>query len=478
MYKKDQHLHFIGIGGSGMCGIAEVLLTLGYRVSGSDLLESDSTRRLASLGAAIRIGHRPENVGPAHVVVISSAVSENNLEVLEARSRGIPVIPRAEMLAELMRMKHGIAVAGSHGKTTTTSLIAAILEEAGMDPTYVVGGKILTPGVHARLGTGKFLVAEADESDGSFLHLVPAIAVVTNIDAEHLDHYGDMDRLKESFLMFLNRVPFYGLDVICIDQEHVQSLIPRLEKRFVTYGCSVQADYHARSVRHEGRLWIFDVWKGDECLGHVRMGMPGLHMVSNVLAAVAVADELEVPFPVAARALEVFKGIQRRFELKGSAGDIIVLDDYGHHPTEIRATLEAARSVWDRRIIVVFQPHRYTRTRDCFSEFLGAFHQADELVLTGIYSAGEEPIEGVSAERLWEGICSHGLRSARFEPSLEKLPELLLSMVRPGDLVITLGAGNIYTVGEVLLERLAAEESMKKPGNSGSPSDHSTKEGT
>ncbi len=476
MYKKDQHLHFIGIGGSGMCGIAEVLLTLGYRVSGSDLLESDSTRRLASLGAAIRIGHRPENVGPAHVVVVSSAVSEDNLEVLEARSRGIPVIPRAEMLAELMRMKHGIAVAGSHGKTTTTSLIAAILEEAGMDPTYVVGGKILTPGVHARLGTGKFLVAEADESDGSFLHLVPAIAVVTNIDAEHLDHYGDMDRLKESFLMFLNRVPFYGLDVICIDQEHVQSLIPSLEKRFVTYGCSVQADYHARSIRHEGRLSIFDVWKGDECLGPVRMGMPGLHMVSNVLASVAVADELEVPFPAAARALEAFKGIQRRFELKGSAGDIIVMDDYGHHPTEIRATLEAARSVWERRIIVVFQPHRYTRTRDCYSEFLGAFHQADELILTGIYSAGEEPIEGVSAEQLWEGICSHGLRSARFEPDLKKLPELLHSMVKPGDLVITLGAGNIYTVGEALLERLAEEEGGKETGGAATSTDRSTEE--
>jgi len=477
LYKKDQHLHFIGIGGSGMCGIAEVLLTLGYRVSGSDLHESDSTRRLASLGAVIRIGHSPENVGPVHVVVVSSAVQEDNVEVLEARKQGIPVIPRAEMLAELMRMKHGIAVAGSHGKTTTTSLIAAILEEAGMDPTYVVGGKLLTPGVHARLGTGKFLVAEADESDGSFLHLAPAIAVITNIDAEHLDHYGDVDRLKEAFRTFLGRVPFYGLDVLCIDQEHVQSLIPSLEKRFVTYGFSAQADYRARSIRQEGLATAFEVWKGDERLGAVRIPMPGLHMVSNVMAAMAVADELEVPFPVAARALDAFEGIQRRFEQKGSAGDITVLDDYGHHPTEIRATLEAARGVWDRRIIVAFQPHRYTRTRDCYSEFLGAFHQADELILTGIYPAGEEPIEGVSAEKLWEGIRSHGHRSARYEPNMEKLPELLLTIVKPGDLVITLGAGNIYTVGEALLERLAAEEVVKETVDDCASPDRTTREG-
>jgi UDP-N-acetylmuramate--alanine ligase len=454
MYKKTQHVHFVGVAGVGMSGIAEVLLNLGYKVSGSDLKENQSTERLRSLGGVIYKGHRREHVDGADVVVVSSAIGRDNPEVLEARARNIPVIPRAEMLAELMRMKYGVAVAGSHGKTTTTSLIATILAAGGKDPTIVIGGRLNSIGTNARLGRGDFLVAEADESDGSFLLLSPTIAVVTNIDAEHLDHYLDMDRLKEAFLQFINKVPFYGLAVLCMDHPGIHSLIPRVKKRYVTYGLSRQADFRAHEISVRGWRTHFKVVHQDRELGTVCLHMPGTHNVSNALAAIAVARELEVDFDVAARALERFEGIQRRFQVKGTAKGVLVVDDYGHHPAEIRATLDAARRGWEKRIVVVFQPHRYTRTKLCFDEFLGAFNEADLLVVIPIYAAGEEEIEGVSSQGLVEALREHGHREVVFIGGLEEVVPYLLTRLVEGDMVITLGAGNVYRVGEMLLEAL------------------------
>jgi UDP-N-acetylmuramate--alanine ligase len=448
-----RRVHFVGIGGIGMSGIAEVLLTLGYAVSGSDLAESDTTRRLERLGARIHLGphdavHVDENVD---VLVISSAVKFANPEVVRARELKVPVIPRAEMLGELMRMKNGIAIAGTHGKTTTTSLVGAVLREAGRDPTIVVGGKLLGTGTNARLGQGDFLVAEADESDGSFLLLSPVVAVVTNIDPEHLDHFGDMDKVRTAYLEFVNRVPFYGLAVLCIDNVNVRGMLPHVRKRFVTYGESPDADWQARDLRVVGLETHFDVWRGGERLGPVRLRMPGRHYALNAVAAMAVAHDLGIPWRIAAHALEEFGGVHRRFEVRGEERGILVVDDYGHHPEEIRATLRAAREGFDRRLVVVFQPHRYSRTRDLFDEFLTPFDDADLLLLTEVYAAGEEKIDGVSGEALYQALKKRGHLDVRWVPARDQLADTLIEVVREGDLVLVLGAGDVYRTADELL---------------------------
>jgi UDP-N-acetylmuramate--alanine ligase len=455
---RKRRVHFVGIGGMGMSGIAEVLLTLGYAVSGSDLVDSETTRRLARLGAVLHLGpHDGSRLAEdTDVLVISSAVTYSNPEVQRARELKIPVIPRAEMLAELMRMKFGIAVAGSHGKTTTTSLIAAVLHQAGRDPTVVVGGKLRALGTNARLGQGDLLVAEADESDGTFVMLSPIVAVVTNIDREHLDYHGDMEHLREAYLQFIHRVPFYGLAVLCLDNVNVRSLLPQVRKPFVTYGTSPDADWQARALRVESLETVFEVWREGQCLGEVRLRMPGRHHALNALAALAVADELGVPFAVSARALEEFGGIHRRFEVRGCERDILVVDDYGHHPEEIRATLRAAREGFDRRLVVAFQPHRYSRTEDLFDDFLAAFDDADVLLLTDIYAAGEERREGVSAEALYQALRRRGHLEVAHVPAREALADTLIEIARSGDLVLVLGAGDIYRTADELLGLLRA----------------------
>jgi UDP-N-acetylmuramate--alanine ligase len=452
--RRDLIVHFVGIGGIGMSGIAEVLLNLGYRVSGSDLKESDTTRRLAGLGGQIRAGHAAENVGEADVVVISSAVKSQNPEVVEARRRGIPVIPRAEMLAELMRMKYGVAVAGSHGKTTTTSLVATVLGAGGLDPTAVIGGKLNSLGSNERLGQSEFLVAEADESDGSFLHLSPTVAIVTNIDAEHLDHYKTFDALKRTFVDFINKVPFYGLAVLCLDHPEVRALLPRVEKRYVTYGLAPEADYRAVDVSFDKLSSRFTVVRRGDRLGEVSVAMPGAHNILNSLAVLAVADFLGVDFDTASEALAHFQGVGRRFTVRGEAGGVMVVDDYGHHPAEIKATLEGARAGFDRRLVVAFQPHRYSRTRDLLGEFARAFDRADIVVVTDIYAAGEEPIAGVSAARLVEEMRVVGHRGATHVAKRADVAKALAPVVRAGDILITLGAGDVWMVGEEVLSQL------------------------
>ncbi len=463
-WKRYQQVHFVGIGGAGMSGIAEVLLTLGYRVTGSDAKRNEAVERLERLGAKVLTGHAASHVEGAQVVVYSSAVARDNPELQAARQRGIPVIPRAEMLAELMRVKSGIAIAGTHGKTTTTSMVGAVLAEAGFDPTIVVGGRIAALGANARLGQGEFLVAEADESDGSFLKLTPTIAVVTTIDAEHLDYYRDVAAIRETFLQFINKVPFYGVAILCADQPEIQTLLPRVEKRVITYGRESPAGLVAAAVRLQGLTARFEVLQRGEALGELTLQVPGVHNVANALAATAVGLDLEVPFPVIQRALAGFTGVQRRFQVKGEAGGILVVDDYGHHPAEIRATLAAARHGFDRRLVVAFQPHRYTRTLHLHADFLTAFGDADVLVLTDIYPAGEAPIPGVHAETLAQGITARTTREVRYVSDRGELVELLLRIVRPGDLVLTLGAGDIGGVADQVLARLAAGSSAAIPG--------------
>jgi len=458
MKHRVRGVHFVGIGGIGMSGIAEVLLNLGYRVSGSDLAESDTTHRLEELGAEVSIGHRAENLREADVVVTSSAVRKDNPEVKAAQERLIPVIPRAEMLAELMRMKYGIAVAGTHGKTTNTSMIATVLAHGGLDPTAVIGGKLNSFGSNAKLGQGELLVAEADESDGSFLRLSPTIAIVTNIDPEHLDHYRDLEEIQGAFLEFINKVPFYGLAVLCLDHENVQALIPRVAKRFVTYGLTTQANFRATDISFHGLTTTFRAWENDRELGQVSIQMPGLHSVYNALATLATASELEVGFQVVREALGSFSGVQRRFQIKGEWGGVMVVDDYGHHPAEIKATLSAAKRGWDRRTVVIFQPHRYTRTRDLFKDFLTAFNQADVLLLTGIYPAGEDPIPEPKVQDLAEGIKGHGHKDVALVLEKDQIVETVLPRLRPGDMVLTLGAGDIWKVGEKLIEKLKEKE--------------------
>lgn len=458
MYKKQQHIHFVGIGGIGMSGIAELLCNLGYRVSGSDLHESDITRRLARLGCGVHQGHQEEWVGDAGVVVVSSAIRPDNPEVRAARARHLPVIQRAEMLAELMRLKrYGIAVAGSHGKTTTSSMVGWMLQQAGFDPTLVIGGKVDSLGGNAKLGQGEFLVAEADESDGSFLKLAPVIEVVTNIDAEHLDHYRDIEEIKEAFVAFIDRLPFYGTAILCLDDANVAEILPRLGKRLVTYGLAEQAMITGANARPTGRGSSFSVLRDGRLLGEMTLRVPGRHNVLNSLAAVAVGLELEIDFSVIAAALATFSGVQRRMQHKGEAGDVLVLDDYGHHPTEIRATLEAVRQAWpERRLVVLFQPHRYSRTRALFDCFKTAFHRADVLILTEIYPASEEPIPGIDGAGLAEAVRRHGQREVHFFPDVTALDAEVAPLLHDGDLVLTLGAGNIVRAGEALLRRLSS----------------------
>lgn len=458
MYRKMQ-IHFIGIGGAGMSGIAEVLSNLGHHVSGSDIKMTPVTERLKSLGIRIYEGHREEQVEGADVVVVSSAIRRENVEVLGAHKRNIPIVPRAQMLAELMRMKYGIAVAGTHGKTTTTSLVSTVLAYAGLDPTAIIGGRLKSIGTNAQLGTGDFLVAEADESDGTFLLLTPTIAVITSIDPEHLDFYGEFSKAVDAYREFLSKVPFYGLAVLCKDEPRVACLPAGLSRRFVTYGSSEQADIRAKDMEFIRLGAQFSVFRGKESMGRVALKAPGRHNVLNSLAAIAVGLELGVPFSVINEALKGFSGVERRFEIKGEIKGIMVVDDYGHHPEEIKATLRAARDGWSgdrRRIVVIFQPHRYTRTRDLFNEFLHAFDLADIVFLTDIYPAGEDPIPQISAEGLAGGMRDSGHKGVKYFGDREALAEELRRAARPGDMVITLGAGDVWKIGESFLAALHA----------------------
>ncbi|MEM7434590.1 MAG: UDP-N-acetylmuramate--L-alanine ligase [Myxococcota bacterium] len=451
---RIRSIHFVGVGGVGMSGIAEVLLDTGFAVTGSDLRQNDHTRRLADKGATLYVGHTADQVAEADVVVFSSAVPADNPELVAARRRGVPVIPRAEMLGELMRLKDGIAIAGSHGKTTTTSLVATVLRAAGLDPTVVIGGKLNALGSGAAMGAGDLLVAEADESDGSFLHLVPAIAVVTNIDPEHLDHYGSLERVKDAFVGFANRVPFYGVVVACLDHPNVQDVIPQIDKRMVTYGFSAQADYRARNPVFSGLSVGFDVEFRGRGLGQFEVRMPGHHNVLNALATIAVADELRVDHDQVRSALRTFSGVQRRFSVVAEVGGVTIIDDYGHHPAEVEVTLEAAQRAFGQRLVVAFQPHRYSRTRDLFDELTRAFNRADVLFLTDVYPAGEDPIEGADARRLADAIVAHGHRDVTLVEDRKDLAAAIQHRLQPGDIVITLGAGDITKTGPELLQAL------------------------
>jgi UDP-N-acetylmuramate--alanine ligase len=451
MRHRVRRVHFVGIGGAGMSGLAEILHASGYAVSGSDARESETTRRLAARGIALTIGHAATSVVGADVVVHSSAIAAGNPELRAAQARGIPVISRAEMLAELMRMKYGVAVSGSHGKTTTTTLVAEVLAAGGLDPTSIVGGRVHSLGANSRLGAGDVLVAEADESDGSFLHLAPTVVVITNIDHEHLEHYGSFEALVEAFATFAQRVPFYGLDVLCLDDPVVQGLLPRLSRRVCTYGLSPQADVSATQVEPDGFAMRFAARAHGRALGELRLPLLGAHNVVNALAALAVGLEFDVPFERARAALESFGGVARRFERCGEREGVLVVEDYGHHPTEIRATLSAARAALGRRLVVVFQPHRYSRTRDLFDALAGAFHDADQLILTEIYAAGEDKIPGVSAQALAAAIRERGHRAVEYVGESEQIVGRVRERVRAGDVLIFLGAGDVGRLARVFL---------------------------
>lgn len=436
-----------------MSGIAELLINLGYKVSGSDDVSSDITENLKKLGGIVNKGHSGEQIQGADVVVVSSAISSDNPEVLAARKASIPVVPRAEMLAELMRLKFSVAIAGAHGKTTTTSIVSSVLDKGGLDPTVVIGGRLKSIGSNAVLGKGDFLVAEADESDGSFLKYSPSIAVVTNIDREHLDFYRDIDHIKSVFLSFIDRIPFYGLAVLCLDNEHIQDLIPNIKKRFTTYGMSSQADYTAGNIIFDGMKSRFSIDYRGKKLGDIVLNLPGIHNVYNAMASIAVGLELGIPFEKIQNALETLQGVQRRLEIKGEAEGITIVDDYGHHPTEIRSTLEALKECWPgRRKVIVFQPHRYTRTKALFDDFTRAFYQSDLLGVLPIYPAGEKKIEGISALSLCESIRAHGHKNVFYLENGLTAPSHLQSILKPGDVLLTLGAGDVYKVGEAVLK--------------------------
>ncbi len=459
MFFRPQHLHYTGIGGIGMSGIAEVLLNLGYRISGSDMRLSAITERLAAMGARVYEGHQAANIAGARALVVSSAVDPQNPELQEARRLQIPVIPRGELLAELMRLKYGIAVAGSHGKTTTTSMTATILNYAGLDPTVVVGGRVGTMGgSNARVGHSDFLVVESDESDGSFLKLAPIIAVVTNIDREHLDHYPSLEAIQAAFLEFVNKVPFYGATIVCLDDPNVQTILPAITRRTITYGTSAQADIEALEIGAGHFASDFRLRYRSTDLGCFQLRIPGRHNVLNAMAAVAVAMELEVPPGAIREALATFSGVDRRFQVRGRERGITVVDDYGHHPTEIRATLDGARECGFRRIHVLFQPHRYTRTFHLIDDFARSFHQADRVFVMDIYAASEKPIEGVTAESLVERLRQFGHRGAEYVGTIDRGVEALAAVTQDGDMVLTLGAGNVWQAGERLLERLRQPE--------------------
>ena len=455
MYGKTRRIHLVGIGGTGMCGIAEVLLNLGYQVSGSDLKSSEVTARLEAMGGRIQIGHRTENIEGADLVVASSAIRQDNPECLAARGQGIPVIPRAEMLAELMRMKYGVAVAGAHGKTTTTSLVATVLSHGGLDPTVVVGGRLRSLDSHARMGQGAFLVAEADESDGSFLLLSPAIAVVTNIDAEHLDHYRDLVEIRKAFIEFVNRVPFYGLAVMCSEDPRVREILPFVKKRTVTYALDQPAEWQARDLRTQGDRTHFRAFFRGESWGDFSVRLYGRHNVLNALAAVAVGEELEISPDRVQAALQDFQGVGRRFELKGRPRGIAVVDDYGHHPTELQAVLETAAGLGHTRVVALFQPHRYTRTSHHWKAFGQTLARADVALVLPVYAAGEDPIPGVSSEAIVAAAAAAGCADVRAPQDFEEAEAQLLELVRPGDLVLTLGAGDVWKAGEWLVQKLS-----------------------
>ncbi len=455
MYQKNYHIHFVGIGGIGMSGIAGLLIHLGYKVSGSDLNHSPITRRLEKNGAVIFQGHKKGQVKGANVVVTSTAITRDNPEVVRAKELSIPIIPRAEMLAELMRIKYSIAVSGAHGKTSTTSMISQILNTAGLDPTVIIGGLLKGLDTNALHGKGEYIVAEADESDGSFLKYAPAIAVVTNIDLEHLDFYRDIDDIKDKFVQFINSVPFYGLAILCLDSEHIQDILPRVKARYTTFGMTAQSDLRARQISFMGNKSFFKVFQHEKLLGEINLNIAGKHNISNALASIAVALELNISFKIIKKALEQIEGVQRRLEVKGEKKGIIVIDDYGHHPTEIMATLTAIReSHMGKRLIVVFQPHRYTRTQGLFHEFTRSFYQSDILIVLPIYAASEKEIKGVDAQSLCEGIKKHGHKEVFYAPDFNKVLSMITRKVKKGDVVLTLGAGDIYTLGEKLLEVL------------------------
>ncbi|MCG8615480.1 MAG: UDP-N-acetylmuramate--L-alanine ligase, partial [Desulfobacterales bacterium] len=443
MYQPNYHIHFVGIGGIGMSGIAELLLNLGYTVSGSDLKLSHITERLEGKGATVYQGHAKENIREVNVVVTSSAIASENPEVVKARELGLPIIPRAEMLAELMRIKYSIAVSGAHGKTSTTSMISQILNTAGLDPTVIIGGLLQGLDTNALHGSGEFIVAEADESDGSFLKYAPAIAAVTNIDLEHLDYYKDIDDIKDKFVQFINSVPFYGLAVLCLDNEHIQDILPRVNVRYTTYGLSAQSDLQARNLRFENGRSRFSVFKNEADLGEILLNIGGQHNILNAMAGIATGLELNIPFDTIKEALEKIKGVKRRLEIKGKKRGVTVMDDYGHHPTEILATLTAVRESYpDKRLIVVFQPHRYTRTQGLFQEFTRSFYQSDILMVLPIYAASEDPIPGVDAESLVEGIKAHGHKEVNYAPDFTQALSMITHKAKEGDMVLTLGAGD------------------------------------
>jgi UDP-N-acetylmuramate--alanine ligase len=457
-FRNFQRIHLVGIGGIGMSGIAEVLLTLGYSVSGSDTKPSTITERLENLGATIFSGHKAANVNGAHVVVTSSAVKADNAEVVEAHKNKIPVIPRAEMLAELMRLKYGIAVAGAHGKTTTTSMVAAILGEAHLDPTFVIGGKVNQAGTTARLGKGEYFVVEADESDRSFLLLAPVVSVVTTIDREHLDQYSSLEEIQEVFVQFVNRVPFYGAAILCLDEPNVQAIIPSIKRPIITYGVSSQSDLVISDINLEGLNSEFRLtFKGDD-LGMFRLlHPPGIHNVRNAAAAAAVALYLNVPAELIREALGKFAGVSRRFDIKGIVNDVAVIDDYGHHPVEIRATLEAAKVCKFNRLLVLFQPHRYSRSQQLWHEFTLAFNLADYLIVTDIYAASEPPIPGITGEALANAIAENGHKNVRYVRSMQDAIEMLLKEAQAGDAILTIGAGNVTRASNELVVLLGSE---------------------
>jgi len=458
VYGRTHRIHFIGVGGSGMSGLAEVLLNMGYQVSGSDLKATEVTDRLQSLGGRVFLGHAASNVEGAQVVVYSSAVRPDNPELVRARANGIPVIPRADMLAELMRMKYGVAVGGSHGKTTTTSMVAAVLQRGGLDPTIVVGGRLKTLGTNAQLGHGRFLVAEADESDGSFLRLAPAVTVVTNIDREHLDHYKDLDDIRQAFIYFANRVPFYGVTVLCADDDNVRAILPKVTKRSILYGTRPEAEIRGTGLEVLPGGSRFRVEAAGKRIGAIELQVPGRHNALNALAAVAVGLELEIAFEHIVESLAAFHGVGRRFELRGEAAGVRVVDDYGHHPTEIAATLAAAKGSGAGRVLVVFQPHRYTRTASLVEEFGRCFGDADHVWVMDVYAAGEPPIPGVTGNTVVESAHAHGATHVRFTPTAAEAVEAALHEARSGDILLTLGAGDVSKLGEILLEGLRSSK--------------------
>jgi len=457
-FHRIKALHFVGIGGSGMSGIAEVLLTLGYRITGSDLRDSEVTRQLSEHGAEIYIGHSKENIGNADVVVVSSAVKDDNVEVQAAREVGITIIRRAEMLAELMRMQFGIAIAGTHGKSTTTSLVGEILTAGNLDPTIIVGGRVTNLGTGAKVGSSKYLVAEADEYDRSFLKLMPTVAVVTTLEAEHMECYTDMDDLYGAFLTFMNRVPFYGAVILCLDEVSLRDLIPKIERRVITYGLSTQSDLRATRIRFEKDSSHFEVVSRGRSYGEIEVKLLGLHNVKNCLSAIAVGLELGIDFENIKAGLKNFSGVHRRFEIIGEVNDILIVDDFGHHPTEIRVTLQGAKLGYNRRLIAVFQPHLYSRTRDFASDFGQAFMYSDALVVTGIYGSREEPIPGVTAELIARAARDYGHREVYYIEDKQQLPQKLMDITKPGDMVISFGAGDIYRTLNKFYEQLKAKQ--------------------